>query len=200
VQPQPKGTMTPTATIENDKTTAARLSGVTLENVRRNGGMQLEVPGPVVHHVRRGLHLALKAAAADIDAESASMADALRNRHAQMSSGYTAAISHFDAVRAMLDRLGWATQKAAPAPPVPPGVRRPDRSTAPPADVALTLFLPTAFGVIYEALALAVEDDTQAGRPASGLPALLDAMNTCIEDARLAYEEWVQAESESRDL
>lgn len=161
-----------------------RLPDSILEAVRRNGGMRLEVPGPVIRHVRRGLHLALHAACGRLAAEAASMAEASRDRYAPVPASYNligrgglaasaSALDSFDRVRRALDLLGWGCT-----------------SPTPPDDVYL--HLTWKFAEFYEAIALAIKEDP-ADEP-SGLAALLEDMNTCVARAEAAHEEWKEYE------
>jgi hypothetical protein len=150
-----------------------RLTRSTLEHVRRNGGFVLEIPGPLVHHVRRGLHLAMTNTLLT-GAEFASvMAVASRNRHAQLPAGYAGAIAHLDQLRSVLGEIGWAG--ATEQTPVDDLTIRLDAEEE-------------KFGLYYEAIALAAGD----GDPTPGLDSLLAAMNTCIEDAQAAHQEWLE--------
>lgn len=127
-----------------------KLDKDTLSHLRRNHGFELEVPGTALHHVRRGLHLALKVAAEQLATKAGGAAEAAGNRFATIAPGYTGALKHLDDVRGALGRIGWDA----------------GGSRAPEDDVSLDLSDEIDLSVFYEAIVLASGDPSH-GQSAS---------------------------------
>jgi hypothetical protein len=151
-----------------------KLSSSTLEHLRRNRGIELDVPGPVVHYVRRGLHLTMNAAAQQLAAEAVAAAEDATNRFARVPPTYAAALKHLDDVRAALKWIGWDA----------------GGSQEPADDLSLDLFNEPELGVFYEAIFRA-NAASPSKTTATELGALLDTFNAAIEEADAAHEEWL---------
>jgi hypothetical protein len=140
---------------------------------------ELLVPAAAIHQVRRGLHLALKAACERVAGEAQQMADATADdRYVELSGGYTDALGYLDSVRAELKAVGWDQASR----PVNYEEARIAEKTGMPTssrDLSISL-LGVSFGVLHDALS----------RVPDAAADLLETLNARIVEAREAHAEW----------
>jgi len=178
-----------TLTTDNDKTLSRRTQQIVQQWVLHTDKTHLLVRAAQMHAVRRGLHLALKAACERIALGAEQMTtDAATDQHARRSASYADAVRFYDEIRTVLDRVGWDCW-SLPEPGVPDAyaLGREDRNNRaaglPPAprDTQISL-IGASFAVLHDALTRELED--------SGAQrlALLDTLNRLVDEARTAQD------------
>jgi hypothetical protein len=174
--------MTPaTTTPEN------RLSASTLDHVRRNGGLKLEIPGRLVPQLRRGLHLMLETAATDLAAQAGQLAGTLDEAPGTLlPDGYQAALDRLDTIRRHQAQIGMDYTGLDRS--IITNPREHEHDTFPIDDIGLQLS-GAPFGVYYEAV-LVAHASTENEKAQAGLQELIATMDAAVEDAEEAHKQW----------
>jgi len=164
------------------------------EWLAQSGQASWTVPARDVHHVRRALHAALKAACDRYATEAEQMARAAEvDAYARLTDGYIAAIGHHGDIGAVLDLVGWdcGDETTQYTPPIPAAPGAPGSGGAaiitksPPFQRPISINLLQNLDLLRYVLAREVESMHNRGDDdAASVGALLAELEALVDEAK----------------